>query len=37
MDGLSHDDLLRLGARDGWEPAYDSMLIDVADDSAPRS
>ena len=32
MDGLSHDDLLRLGARDGWEPAYDSMPIDLADE-----
>jgi phosphoribosyl 1,2-cyclic phosphate phosphodiesterase len=31
MDGLSHDDLLELGRRDGWEPAYDSMLIDVGD------
>lgn len=29
MDRLSHDDLLALGARDGWEPAYDGMLIDV--------
>jgi phosphoribosyl 1,2-cyclic phosphate phosphodiesterase len=28
MDGLSHDDLVRLGDRDGWEPAYDGMLID---------
>jgi phosphoribosyl 1,2-cyclic phosphate phosphodiesterase len=29
MDRLSHDELLRLGAGDGWEPAYDGMLIDV--------
>ncbi len=28
-DGLSHDDLVRLGARDGWEPAYDGMLLDL--------
>jgi phosphoribosyl 1,2-cyclic phosphate phosphodiesterase len=28
-DGLSHDDLVRLGTRDGWEPAYDTMLVDV--------
>jgi len=27
MDRLSHDELLRLGAGDGWEPAYDGMLI----------
>ena len=30
MDGLSHDQLVRLGERDGWQPAYDSMSIDVA-------
>ena len=30
MDGISHDVLVRLGARDGWEPAYDTMLIAVA-------
>jgi phosphoribosyl 1,2-cyclic phosphate phosphodiesterase len=29
MDGFSHDDLVRLGARDGWEPAFDTMLIEV--------
>src|SRR5829696_1411264 len=29
MDGLSHDELVRLGRRDGWEPAHDTMLIDV--------
>src|SRR4029079_16660048 len=23
MDRLSHDELLRLGAADGWEPAFD--------------
>jgi phosphoribosyl 1,2-cyclic phosphate phosphodiesterase len=30
MDGLTHEDVVRLGARDGWEPAYDGMTIDVA-------
>lgn len=30
MDGLSHAELVRLGERDGWDPAYDSMSIDVA-------
>jgi phosphoribosyl 1,2-cyclic phosphate phosphodiesterase len=30
LDRISHDELVRLGARDGWEPAYDTMLIDVA-------
>jgi phosphoribosyl 1,2-cyclic phosphate phosphodiesterase len=29
MDRLSHDELLRLGAGDGWEPAHDGMLVDV--------
>jgi phosphoribosyl 1,2-cyclic phosphate phosphodiesterase len=29
MDGLTHDDLLRLGERDGVEFAYDGMLVDV--------
>ena len=29
MDGLSHDELGRLGRRDGWERAHDTMLIDV--------
>ena len=29
MDGLTHDDLLRLGEREGVEFAYDGMLIDV--------
>jgi phosphoribosyl 1,2-cyclic phosphate phosphodiesterase len=29
MDGMSHDDLVRLGAADGWEPAFDGLLIDV--------
>jgi phosphoribosyl 1,2-cyclic phosphate phosphodiesterase len=27
MDRLSHDELVRLGAADGWEPAYDGMVI----------
>jgi len=30
MDRLSHDELVRLGAADGWEPAWDGLLIDVA-------
>ena len=25
MDRLSHDELLRLGAADGWEPAFDQL------------
>jgi phosphoribosyl 1,2-cyclic phosphate phosphodiesterase len=29
MDRLSHDELLRLGETDGWEPAYDGLLIRV--------
>jgi phosphoribosyl 1,2-cyclic phosphate phosphodiesterase len=29
MDRLSHDELARLGAADGWEPAYDGLVIDV--------
>ena len=29
MDRMSHDELLRLGRADGWEPAYDGLLIDV--------
>jgi len=29
MDGLSHDELVRLGKRDGWEPAYDGMVIEA--------
>ena len=29
MDRLSHDQLLRLGEADDWEPAYDTMTIDI--------
>jgi phosphoribosyl 1,2-cyclic phosphate phosphodiesterase len=29
MDRLSHDELLRLGAADGWEPAYDGLVLDL--------
>ena len=29
MDRLSHDELVRLGAADGFEPAFDGLLIDV--------
>ena len=29
MERLSHDELLRLGEADGWEPAYDGMLLEV--------
>ena len=32
MDRLAHDELVRLGAADGWEPAWDGLLIDVAPD-----
>ena len=28
MERLSHDDLTRLGEQDGWEPAYDGMLVE---------
>jgi phosphoribosyl 1,2-cyclic phosphate phosphodiesterase len=28
MDRLSHDELVRLGGADGWEPAYDGMVIE---------
>ena len=31
MDRLSHDELLRLGAGDGWEPAFDGLVVDVDD------
>jgi phosphoribosyl 1,2-cyclic phosphate phosphodiesterase len=29
MDRLSHDELVRLGAADGWEPAYDGMVLEL--------
>ncbi len=29
MDQLSHDELVRLGRRDGFEVAYDTMVLDV--------
>jgi phosphoribosyl 1,2-cyclic phosphate phosphodiesterase len=29
MDRLSHDELVRLGRADGWEPAWDGLLIEV--------
>jgi phosphoribosyl 1,2-cyclic phosphate phosphodiesterase len=29
MDRVSHDELVRLGAADGWEPAYDGLLLEV--------
>jgi phosphoribosyl 1,2-cyclic phosphate phosphodiesterase len=29
MDRLSHDELVRLGATDGWEPAWDGLLVEV--------
>jgi phosphoribosyl 1,2-cyclic phosphate phosphodiesterase len=29
MDRLSHDELVRLGAADGWEPAYDGLVLEV--------
>jgi phosphoribosyl 1,2-cyclic phosphate phosphodiesterase len=28
-DGNSHDDLVRLGERDGWEPAFDTMILEA--------
>jgi phosphoribosyl 1,2-cyclic phosphate phosphodiesterase len=31
MDGVSHDELVRLGSEDGWEPAFDGMLLDAGD------
>jgi phosphoribosyl 1,2-cyclic phosphate phosphodiesterase len=30
MDRLSHDELVRLGAGDGWEPAFDGLVLDPA-------
>ena len=27
MDRLSHDELVRLGTADGWEPAYDGLVL----------
>ena len=29
MDRMSHDELVRLGAADGWEPAFDGLVLDV--------
>jgi len=29
MDRVSHDELVRLGAADGWEPAYDGLIVEV--------
>jgi phosphoribosyl 1,2-cyclic phosphate phosphodiesterase len=29
MDRLTHDELVRLGAADGWEPAWDGLVVDV--------
>jgi phosphoribosyl 1,2-cyclic phosphate phosphodiesterase len=29
MDRLSHDELLRLGRADGWEPAHDGLILDL--------
>ena len=28
MDRLSHDELIQLGQTDGWEPAYDGMVVE---------
>jgi phosphoribosyl 1,2-cyclic phosphate phosphodiesterase len=28
MDRLSHDELVRLGGGDGWEPAFDGMIVE---------
>jgi phosphoribosyl 1,2-cyclic phosphate phosphodiesterase len=29
MDRLSHDELVRLGEADGWEPAWDGLVVDA--------
>jgi phosphoribosyl 1,2-cyclic phosphate phosphodiesterase len=29
MDRMSHDELVRLGAADGWEPAFDGLVLDL--------
>jgi phosphoribosyl 1,2-cyclic phosphate phosphodiesterase len=29
MDRVSHDELVRLGAADGWEPAWDGLVVEV--------
>jgi len=29
MDRLSHDELVRLGSVDGWEPAWDGLLVEL--------
>jgi phosphoribosyl 1,2-cyclic phosphate phosphodiesterase len=29
MDRLSHDELVRLGSSDGWEPAFDGLVVDA--------
>ncbi len=35
LDRLSHDELVRLGTRDGWEPAFDGMLLSLEPPTAP--
>jgi phosphoribosyl 1,2-cyclic phosphate phosphodiesterase len=30
MDRLTHDELVRLGAADGWEPAFDGLVVEPA-------
>jgi phosphoribosyl 1,2-cyclic phosphate phosphodiesterase len=29
MDGVSHDELVWLGAADGWEPAWDGLVVEL--------
>ena len=29
MDRVSHDELMRLGAADGWEPAWDGLVVEL--------
>jgi phosphoribosyl 1,2-cyclic phosphate phosphodiesterase len=29
MDRMSHDELVQLGAADGWEPAFDGLVVEV--------
>jgi hypothetical protein len=29
MDRLSHDELVRLGTSDGWEPAFDGLVVEL--------
>jgi phosphoribosyl 1,2-cyclic phosphate phosphodiesterase len=37
MDRLSHDELVRLGGADGWEPAFDGLVVEITPRGVCRS